>query len=208
MAAAVWSRSMDQLAWHRAHNEAFRRLGGVAAVNRIDNLKTGVSRGGGPWGQINACYRAYARTMGCHIDPHEVRQPQQKGKAERRVGAVKRLDLSGRFATLDELQAATDAQLLRDAQSRLCPVSGRSVFETWQSERELLRPLPALLPEPFDLIRSCAVHKDATIRFEGRSYTVPFAYVHRAVEVRGCSGFIEVADRQSGLILRKYPRGT
>lgn len=45
MTAVVWSRSMNQLAWHHVHNEAFQRLGGIAAVNRIDNLKTGVSRG-------------------------------------------------------------------------------------------------------------------------------------------------------------------
>jgi transposase len=32
----VWSRRMDQLSWHRAHNEAFRRLGGIPAVLRID----------------------------------------------------------------------------------------------------------------------------------------------------------------------------
>ena len=25
----VWSERMDQLAWHHAHNEAFRRLGGI-----------------------------------------------------------------------------------------------------------------------------------------------------------------------------------
>jgi transposase len=42
-AAVIWSPRMDQLAWHRVHNEAFKRLGGVAAVNRIDNLKTGVA---------------------------------------------------------------------------------------------------------------------------------------------------------------------
>ncbi len=208
MTAVVWSRSMNQLAWHRVHNEAFKRIGGVAAVNRIDNLKTGVAHGAGPWCEINESYRAYARTMGFHIDPHEVRQPQQKGKAERRVGAVKRLDLSRRFASLDELQQYTDEQLRRDAHTRLCPVTGQSVFDTWQSERELLRPLPATLPEPFDLIRTCPVHKDATIRFEGRTYTVPFEYIHGTVEVRGCSGFLEVVDRKNGEILRKYPRGT
>lgn len=43
--AVVWSRAEDQLAWHRCHNEAYKRLGGVAAVNRIDNLKTGVAKG-------------------------------------------------------------------------------------------------------------------------------------------------------------------
>ena len=204
----IWSRSMDQLAWHRVHNEAFKRLGGVAAVNRIDNLKTGVSRGAGPWGEINACYQAYARTMGFHVDPHEARQPQQKGKAERRVGAVKRLNLKQPFASLDALQRYTDEQLQRDAHSRLCPVTGRSVFDTWQEERKLLRPLPALLPEPFDLLRTCPVHKDATLRFEGRTYTAPFEYAYRTVEVRGCSGFIQVVDRKTGEILRQYPRGT
>ena len=62
--AVVWSRSMNQLAWHHAHNEAFKRLGGVAAVNRIDNLKTGVARGAGSWGKINDNYQAYARRWG------------------------------------------------------------------------------------------------------------------------------------------------
>lgn len=208
MTALIWSQSMNQLAWHHVHNEAFKRLQGIAAVNRIDNLKTGVSRGAGPWGEINECYKSYARTLGFHVDPHEVRQPQQKGKAERRVAAVKRLDFARRFESLEELQSHTDEQLLKDARSRNCPVTGKSVFETWEQEQKLLRPLPATLPEPFDLIRTCSVHKDATIRFEGRTYTVPFEHVHGQVEVRGCSGFIQVVDRKSGLILRKYPRGT
>lgn len=208
MSAVVWSRSMNQLAWNHVHNEAFTRLGGIAAVNRIDNLKTGVSRGAGPWGEINDCYKSYARTMGFHVDPHEVRQPQQKGKAERRVGAVKRLDLSRRFDSLEELQSYTDEQLLRDARTRTCPVTGKSVFETWEQEQDLLRPLPATLPEPFDLIRSCPVYKDATIRFEGRTYSVPFEHVHGHVEVRGCNGFIQIVNCKTGEMLRKYPRGT
>lgn len=208
MTAVVWSLSMDQLAWHRVHNEAFKRLGGVAAVNRIDNLKTGVAHGAGPWGKINESYRAYARTMGFHVDPHEVRQPQQKGKAERRVAAVKRLDLTRSFTSLEDLQIYTDQQLSRDAHVRKCPVTGQSVFETWQTEQQLLRPLPQALPEPFDLIRTCPVHKDSTIRFEGRTYTVPFQYAYRTVEVRGCSGFIQIVDRHDGQIIKQYPRQT
>jgi transposase len=77
--AVIWSRSMDQLAWHHVHNEAYRRLGGVAAVNRIDNLKTGIVQGCGAWGQINEQYRVYARAMGSHVDACEVRAPEQKG---------------------------------------------------------------------------------------------------------------------------------
>src|SRR5207244_1588603 len=61
--AVVWSPCMDQLAWHHAHNLAFGRIGGVPAVLRIDNLKTGVEQGAGPWGQVNDAYRAYARPL-------------------------------------------------------------------------------------------------------------------------------------------------
>jgi len=207
--ALVWSQSMDQLAWHRVHNEAFKRLGGVAAINRIDNLKTGVAHGAGPWGKINESYRAYARTMGFHIDPHEPRQPQQKGKAERQVGSARRsLDLTKSFDSLDDCQAYTDRQLDLNSRKRTCPITGKTVYDSWLDEQKLLRPLPATLPEPFDLIRTCEVYKDATIRFEGRTYTVPFRYVHSSVEVRGCSGFIQNVDRKEGQIVKQYPRKT
>jgi transposase len=71
--AVVWSRSEDQLHWLAAHNGAYRRLQGVAAVNRIDNVKTAIAVGAGAWGTIHPTYRAYARAVGFHIDacgPH------------------------------------------------------------------------------------------------------------------------------------------
>ena len=206
--AVIWSTRMDQLAWHRVHNEAFKRIGGVAAVNRIDNLKTGVAHGSGVWGQINQAYSAYARTMGFHVDPHQVRQPQQKGKVERRVGVFKSLDFRRVFASIEELQRYTDETMLREAVVRKCPVTGDSVHATWLKERELLRPLPALMPEPFDLIKQAQVHKDCTIRFEGKTLSVPFRYVHKTVEVRGCSQVIQIVDPKTGQIVQEYPRNS
>jgi hypothetical protein len=207
--AVVWSRSTDQLAWHHVHNEAYRRLGGVAAVNRIDNLKTGIAHGCGAWGQINEQYRVYARTLGFHIDACEVRQPQQKGKTERRVGDCKGLDIQGRhFDGLEGLQAWTDADRAARAEKRTCPATGHSVAVSWEAEKPRLRPLPELLPEPFDLVKTAPVHKDCMIHFEGRSYPVPFLYVGREVEVRGCSGRVQILDPQTARILRCYPRHT
>ena len=46
------------LSWLQCHNESYRRLQGVAAVNRIDNVKTAIASGGGPWGEIHPLYRA------------------------------------------------------------------------------------------------------------------------------------------------------
>jgi transposase len=207
--AVVWSRRKDQLAWLHCHNEAYKRLGGIAAINRIDNEKTAISKGAGPWGVINPVYRSYARTMGFHVDACEVRCPEQKGKVERGVGEVKELELGRRrFESLVELQAYTDRRLEDESRKRVCPATGKTVHETWEIERLLLHALPATLPAPFDLVQDCPVHKDCTIRFEGRTYAVPFAYVRKKVEVRGESGTVNVVDSRTGQALVKYPRHT
>ncbi len=135
--------------------------------------------------------------------------PEQKGKTERRVGVWKRLAVDRRsFDGLTDLQSWTDATLAADAARRICPATGLSVAATWEAEKPFLRPLPALLPEPFDLVRTAPVHKDCSVHFEGRCYVVPFTYVGRAVEVRGCSDRVQVLDPQTGIVLVSYPRHT
>ena len=203
--ALVWSPSMDQLAWQHAHNLAFQRLGGVPAVLRIDNLKTGVGAGAGPWGRVNDAYRAYARQLGFHVDACLPRCPEDKGKVESKVGALKgRLRLDGRpFESPQALQAWTDQQLDDWARRRLCPATGRTVDESWQQERRLLRPLPAL-PLAFDVALTRPVHKDCTVCFEGRQYSVPFVLAGLSVEVRGCAEVVQVWH--DGQVVAQHPR--
>jgi transposase len=203
----IWSRREDEVSWLACHNGAFCRLGGIPAVNRIDNLKTAVGRGAGPWGEVNPAYRAYARAVGFHVDACRPRRPFEKGKAEVKVKLARRLvDPRGRrFDGIADLQAWTDAQLEAWARRAICPVTGETVFSTWEAEKGRLRPLP-LLPEPFDVAVCRPVTRDCLVNFENRSYAVPFAYVDRRVEVRGCAGKVQiVAD---GKVLREYPRGT
>jgi transposase len=207
--AVIWCRSMDQLSWHRAHNEAFTRLGGVAAVNRIDNLKTGIASGAGAWGRINERYLRYAKALGFHVDACQPRSPEQKGKVERRCGVLRTLAVAGRcFASIEALQQWTDQKLDIADRRRICPATGTTVAEAWERERALLRPLPETLPEPFDLVRTAIVHRDCTVAFEGRRYTVPFAHVGLSVEVRGCAESVQIVDPVTGGVLRRYPRGT
>lgn len=81
----IWSERMDQLAWHHAHNEAFRRLG--ASRRCCGSTTSGpASRGAGPWGRINPAYRCYARYVGFHVDACLPRCPEDKGKVESKVG--------------------------------------------------------------------------------------------------------------------------
>jgi len=202
----IWCRRMDQLAWHHAHTEAFRRLGGVPAVLRIDNLKTAVGQGAGPWGQLNEAYRSYARGLGFHIDACLPRCPEDKGKVENKVGNLKRrLRPEGRwFAGLEGLQVWTDAELTRWARQRVCPASGECVEASWHAEQPRLRPLPPVLPLAFDVALTRAVQKDCTVSFEGRSYSVPFVLCGLAVEVRGCAEVVQVLH--AGRVVAEHPR--
>jgi transposase len=202
----IWCRGMDQLNWHRSHNEAFRRLGGIPAVLRIDNLKTGIAQGAGPWGELNAAYRSYANAVGFHVDACLPRCPEQKGKVENKVRFVRRrLRLSRPFTTLADLQSQTDEQLVASDAQRLCPPTGLTVEESWRREQLRLQPL-GVLPEPFDLALTRQVQRDCTVNFEGRSYSVPFRLCGLSVEVHGCASVVQVWH--AGRVVAEHPRGT
>lgn len=204
--AVVWSESKDQLAWLSVHNGAFRRLGGVAAVVRVDNEKTAIGTGAGPWGQVTAAYQAYADALRFHVDATRPRQPRDKGKVERRVrGHRQGFDPSDRdWSSVEALQAWTDTQVEASMRRRICPATGSSVFEAWQAERAQLGALTDPLPEPFDLSVQRWVERDATVRFEGRTYSVPFALAESTVEVRGCARAVQVWSE--GQLQATHPR--
>jgi hypothetical protein len=208
MPAIVWSERKDQVAWIACHNGAFVRLGGVAAVNRIDNERTAMASGAGSRGTVHPVYAAYARTMRFHVDACEVRQPQAKGKGEAKVKLARRLvnPVGVHYDSLEELQAESDERRVAWAKRARCPATGKRVYESWELEREHLGRLPEILPEPFDVVVTRPVHPDCMVHFEGRQYPVPFQYVGRTVEVRGCAGRVQVFC--DGELLRAHPRHT
>lgn len=205
--AVVWSERADQLGWLAVHNAALRRLGGVPAVLRVDNVKTAIARGAGPWGEINESYRTYARCVGFHVDATRPRAPEEKGKVERRIlGHRVGFDPSTQsWESVAALQAWTDAAVEASARRRTCPATGATVFEAWQAEQRCLAPLP-LLPEPFDVAVVRRVAIDSTVRFEGRSYSVPFEHALTEVEVRGCAAAVQIWA--AGRVVATHPRGT
>ena len=210
MFAVVWAASRSLLWWLLAHNRAFARLGGIPWTVRIDNLKTGVAWGAGPWARLQEGYASYARQLGFVVDPCRVRQASDKGKVERRGRDVRSFlqaleDVC--FLRLEDLQVATDERVRARAGRLVCPVSGRSVAESWRAEQEALLPLPETLPEPFDVQVNRRVSDDCLVSFEGRQYGVPFAAMRRTVQVRGCAASVEIYDAE-GRSLASYPRGT
>jgi transposase len=206
MDAVVWSPRKDQLSWHHAHNEAFRRVDGIAATMRVDNEKTAVSRGAGPWGEINESYRGYARAVGFHIDPCLPRSPHHKGKVERSIRTFRGFDPTQRgWESVAELQMFTDRRTIASAKRRVCPATGTSVLEAWGAEKEFLAPVP-ILPEPFDVAVTRPVSEDCLVAFEARQYSVPFWLVKTRVEVRGCAREVQILAE--GRVVATHPRHT
>jgi transposase len=207
MPVVVWSRSENQLAWLQCHNSAYTRLGGIAAVNRIDNVKTAIAQGAGAWGTINDTFRAYARSVGFHVDACQPRAANAKGKVEAKVKLSRFLiDPQDKdWISLEALQSASDLRIERWTKRTLCPATGKSIWESWHDEKELLRKLP-ILPEAFDVVVTRPVHRDCSVNFEGRSYPVPFEYVGSLVEVRGCAEKVQILAM--GRVIKEHPRGT
>lgn len=204
--AVIWMRKKDQLSWQEAHIAAFERLGGVAAVNRIDNVKTAMLTAG-PWGKVNPAYARFAAQLGFAIDACQPYTPTAKGKVEAKVRLTRlRCNPAERaWAELEDLQRWTDAQLHTWAQTAVCPATGTSVQEAWEAERRLLVQ-PLAKPTPYDVVVTRTVRKDCMVSFEGRAYSVPFWLVGTEVEVHGCAQTVEFYAE--GRCRQVHPRHT
>lgn len=202
------SEDQGQLAWHAGHLALFERYGGVPLWVRIDNLKTGVASGAGPTAVLNRAYEIFARACGFEIDPCRPAKGSDKGKTERSVrtfrgayGAVLRRG-AGSVPELQHLLDERSGELLTRLE---CPVTGTSVREAWEAERVLLRSLPSMA-EPFDVVVSRRVSRDCLTSFEGRRYSVPFAWVGRQVEIWGTHRHVVI--RGHGEEIARHARGT
>lgn len=208
-ATFVWaSRTMTQLAWQTGHLALFHRYGGVPLWVRFDNLKAAVARGAGPTAVFNPAFVTFARASGFELDACRPGMGRDKGKVERQVrterGAFADL-LVRAWPSLEALQHALDARTREVLTHRRCPVTGTSVAEALTAERARLRPVPAL-HEPFDVVVARRVARDCLVSFEGRRYSVPFAWVGRLVEVRGTAAHVVVYGE--GAELARHPRRT
>lgn len=202
------SEDQSQLAWHTGHLALFERYGGVPLWVRIDNLKTGVARGAGPTAVLNRSYEVFARTCGFEIDPCRPATGSDKGKAERGVRTF-RGDFGEVFrrgaGSLDELGWLLDKRAVSLMARLTCPVTGTTVTEAFHAEQQVLQPLPTMA-DPFDVVVTRRVSRDCLISFEGRRYSVPFAWVGRHVDVWGTLRHVVV--RGAGREVARHTRGT
>ena len=191
-AEATWSQSLPD--WIGSHQRAFAFFGGVPQVVVPDNLRSGVTRAGGPEPEINRSYLEMANHYGVAILPARVRKPRDKAKAEAGVQLVERWILAAlrnrRFFSLEELNRAIGELLVRlnDKAFKQMPGSRRCTFE--ELDRPALKALPVHSWE-FAQYKLARVHVDYHIQFERHCYSVPHRLIGKQIELRVTERVVE-----------------
>lgn len=152
---------------------------------------------------LNDAYRELAAHYCAAVLPGRVKKPKDKASVENTVGNIATWVIAAlrdrTFASLPELRAAVYERVTafnaepfqKRAGSRL------SVFEA--EEKPLLRPLLAV---PFEISRWVyrrRVQKNGHVVFERNFYSVPFAHIGRAIDLRLTDTMLEVFAGQERL---------
>ena len=121
-------------------------------------------------------------------------RPRDKGKVEANIGAIQRSFMQEirdtKFYCIDELNLAFK-NFLSAFNQRKMKDYGVSRFERFQSEKELLLPLPRIR---YDLVNwhEAKVHPDCHIQVGHCYYSVPFRYIGQMVRVKKSSSLLEI----------------
>ena len=169
----------------RALDRGMRFVGGTAAVDIFDNMKTVVTTYAGGVPVFNRRFLEYASCRGFAVTACKPKKPQQKGRVERPVGFIRERFWPGRrFKSLLDLNRQARVWLDEFANQRIHEQTGKVpalVFE--HEEKRLLKPLPERFFDTDD-ITTATVTKLFRVKFDRNTYSVPPRLVSQTVLVR------------------------
>lgn len=195
-----WSRAMfvdfslDQrmetfLAMHRRALEYF---GGVPKRCLYDNLKSVVLHHVGSTVQFNPRFLAFAGHYLFEPTAAPVRYPEAKGRVESNIRYLRQSFFYGRtFSSLADLREQAAHWRDETANQRLHATTRERPAERLLVERARLRALPER-PFDADLVLPCVVSKEARVRLDSNSYSVPPEAVGKTVHVRASDDSVRV----------------
>ena len=168
------------------HNAAFAFIGGVPHSILYDNTKLAVARILGDGKRQRT--RAFSELQSHYLFKERFGRPgkpNDKGKVENLVGYVRRNFFVPipRFESFEALNAHLEEQCRKRWGARLRG-HRESIGERFERDRQVLLPLP---PAPYDACEKSGtrVSSLSLVRYRGNDYSVPVAYGHREVWVRG-----------------------
>ena len=204
------TRDQQLEAWIQAHIHALEFFGGVPTLAVPDNTKTAVTRACRYDPDLNPTYQEFAVHYGMGVVPARPYKPRDKAKVESGVQVVERWVVAAlrnrKFFSLPELNQAIRELLvgLNQRPFRKRDGSRASLFHSL--EKAALTPLPA---ERFDMSQwsRATVNIDYHIAFDGNFYSVPYALVQQAVEVRSTPTTVEIFHKGNRITSHLRNRG-
>ena len=192
------------------HVRAFRALGGIARVQRYDNLRAAVAERFGSAVRYNPALLEMAGHYCFRPSACNPFSGNEKGRVERQVRYVRDNFWPGRyFRTIDDANRQLADWLDHVANERpWVEDRQRKVKEIWEEEKPRLLPLPEH-DFSVNVRRPVSSSKMPFIRFDLNDYSIPYKLVRRPLslipsedEVKILDGADEVARHK-----RSYDRG-
>ena len=173
--------------------DAMRYFGGACLTAKVDNSHVVVLRGTGASMVPVPEMAALADHLGFAFSAHEKGDANRSARVERPFHYIENNFLAGRkFESWAHANAEAVAWCDRDNARFRRPLmaSPRELFAT---ERLILKPLPAWIPDPY-LLHHRLVDLEGCVSVATNRYSAPPALIGRRVEVRETKARIEVFD--------------
>lgn len=190
----------------RVLENAFRALGGVPLLLRLDNLKAAVKRPDWLDPLLNPKFAEFCRHYQVEAVPCRPYHPQHKGKVERNIAYVKDNALKGReFESLQSLNAYLQGWESRTADQRIHGTTRKQVAGVFAYERGFLQALPASLFESFVEARR-RVSRDSFVEWSKAYYEAPPEYIGRDVWVRWDGRCVRLLNQKMEVLQTHTPQ--
>lgn len=166
------------------HRRAFEAFGGVPKKILYDNLKSVVLHHIGSTVQFNPRFLAFASHYLFEPNAAPVRYPEAKGRVEASIKFLRSSFFYGRsFSSLADVREQVAQWREQTANARLHATTRERPRDRLLVERTRLRKLP---DHPYDCeyVEPLIVSKEARVRFDANSYSVPHKLVGQTVHLR------------------------
>lgn len=200
----------DQRSFAESHVKMFRFFGGVPRTIVIDNLKSGVIKTDLYDPILNRSYAEVAEYYNTFIDPARVSRPKDKPKVERDVQTI-REEFRVMFAmnenlNLEEANLKIKDFLLHEYGMRKHGTTHEEPIKVFNEvEKEALLELPK---EEFVVCqwKQAKVHPDCFIQINKKSYSLPYEFIGKTVQVKVKSKIIEVYHKGAIIKVHGIPK--
>lgn len=168
----------------RMHRRALEFFGGVPRKILYDNLRSVVLSHVGSVVQFNPRFLHFAGHYLFEPTAAPVRYPEAKGRVEASIKYIRSSFFYGRsFSSLADLRAQAAAWRDHTANERLHATTRQRPSDRLLVERHRLRALPER-PFDTDCVVVLIVSKEARVRFDTNTYSVPPEHVGKTVHLR------------------------